>query len=126
MSGGDRRAAACGYAPAGCPGTTRDGAGDPDNASADAPERRALEPLRGRGRTPWHDRAGGSARSGGASALAKLRLVSDGTWRPRAAGRGQINSLLAGCDNDHAHASFASSSPLGSDVSLRLGSLAVV
>ena len=48
VSGGDRRAAACGYAPAGCPGTTRDGAGDPDNASADAPERRALEPLRGR------------------------------------------------------------------------------
>ena len=48
VSGGDRAAAACGYAPAGCPGTTRDGAGDPGNASADAPERRALEPLRGR------------------------------------------------------------------------------
>ena len=48
VSGGDRAGTACGYAPAGCPGTTRDGAGDPDNASADAPERRALEPLRGR------------------------------------------------------------------------------
>ena len=34
--------------PAGCPGTTRDGAGNPGNASADAPERRTLEPLRGR------------------------------------------------------------------------------
>ena len=48
VADGDRAAAACGYAPAGCPGTTRDGAGDPGNASADAPERRALEPLRGR------------------------------------------------------------------------------
>ena len=48
VSGGDRAAAACGYAPAGCPGTTRGGAHDPENASADAPERRALEPLRGR------------------------------------------------------------------------------
>ena len=48
VSGGDRAAAACGYAPAGCPGTTRDGAGKLGNASADAPERRALEPPRGR------------------------------------------------------------------------------
>ncbi len=37
-----------GSAPAGCPGTTRGDAGKPENASADAPERRALEPLRGR------------------------------------------------------------------------------
>ena len=49
-----------------------------------------------RGRTPWHDRAGGSARSGGASALDEPRLVSDGTWRPWAAGRGQNFSFLAG------------------------------
>ena len=48
VSGGDRRVVACGYAPAGCPGTPRDGAGKLGNASADAPERRALEPLRGR------------------------------------------------------------------------------
>ncbi len=48
VPGGDRLAAAAGYAPAGCPGTPCDGAGDPDDASADAPERRALEPLRGR------------------------------------------------------------------------------
>lgn len=36
-----------GYAPAGCPGTTRDIAGKLGNVSADAPERRVLEPLRG-------------------------------------------------------------------------------
>ena len=44
--GDDRRPVGCcgQSAPAGCPGTTRDGTCDPDNASADAPERRALEP----------------------------------------------------------------------------------
>ncbi len=50
----------------------------------------------GRARTPWHDRAGGSARSGGASALDGPWLASDGAWRPWAAGRGQIISFLAG------------------------------
>ena len=48
-----------------------------------------------RGRTPWHDRAGGSARSGGASALDEPRLASDGTWRPWAAGRGQNKFFTA-------------------------------
>ena len=54
-----------------------------------------VDPQR-RGRTPWHDRAGGSARSGGASALGEPRLASDGAWRPWAAGRGQNISFLAG------------------------------